>query len=53
VTGNHNGKTEVLKILEENLRASAKVAKRLIWSCERVAHLIPLDAAKIELLDDE
>jgi hypothetical protein len=59
VTGNQGDKTmsdgraEVLKILEENLRASAKVAKRLLWSCERVAHLMPLDATKIDLLSDE
>jgi hypothetical protein len=37
-----NGKAEVLKILTENLTAGAKVAKRLLWSCERVAHLLPL-----------
>ncbi len=36
-----NGKAEVLKILTENLAAGAKVAKRLLWSCERVAHLLP------------
>jgi phosphoenolpyruvate carboxylase len=34
-------KAEVLKILTENLTASAKVVKRLLWSCERVADLLP------------
>jgi hypothetical protein len=48
-----NGKAEVLKILTENLTAGAKVAKRLLWSCERVAHLLPLDAKKVDLLTDE
>ena len=46
-------KAEVLKILTENLTASAKVVKRLLWSCERVADLLPLDAEKIDLLTDE
>jgi hypothetical protein len=48
-----NGKAEVLKILTENLTAGAKVAKRLLWSCERVAHLLPLDAKKVDQLTDE
>lgn len=53
MTGVSDRKAGVLKILEENLFGSAKVAKRLIWSCERVSHLMPLDAAKIDLLTDE
>lgn len=48
-----DGKAEVLKILTENLKASAKVAKRLLWSCERVADLLPLNAEKVDLLTDE
>jgi hypothetical protein len=48
-----DGKAEVLKILTENGTASAKIAKRLLWSCERVSDLLPLNAKKIDLLTDE
>jgi hypothetical protein len=46
-------RSEVLKILTENLTASAKVAQRLLWSCEKVSHLLPLDADKVDDLTDE
>jgi len=47
------GRSDVLKILTENLTASAKVAHRLLWSCEKVSYLLPLDADKVDNLTNE
>jgi hypothetical protein len=43
----------LLDLLRENLIATEKVPKRLLWSRTRVEHLIPLDAKKVIGLSEE
>lgn len=42
-----------LSLLAEHLTSANRIAQRLAWSAARIAPLTPLDAARIERLDDE
>ena len=42
-----------LQLLKAYLRSASKIAARLFWSHDRVAHLMPLDATKVDGLTEE